>query len=965
MKKFDFKTLKENKWFFLISITVIFIVIFISFFFKESDPLQEEITDGGEVSYSKLVINEIATNNKGTIMASDGGLYDWIEIYNGKSKDVNLTNYSLSDTKNEIKWSFPNGTIIKSGEYLIVFLGGIKTEGLIGNFKLSSKGGETLALRNSNKKIIDAVETKALTNDQVMARNLSGSWEIYGIATPGNINTKEGFNSYINSIAKEESFLTINEVLPVNKGIFKNSFNEYSGYIELKNTGNDSISLKEFAISDEENKPFKYTLPDITLNKGEIFLIYTSNRNTNYDGEYHASFKLNDKNGNVLLTHLNKLVENIKYESLPNGYALAKENNEMIPITSISPGHNNDKEGINSFQKKYLKLSEGLVISEVMTKNATLLSHNGGKTYDWIELYNNSNENINLKEYCLAKSDTNCSNKLPDIVLKPKNYYVLMASGDKNLSNNSYTHIDFKIGDNDAVYLFKENKIIDSIFIPKLDVGSSIGKDLNYGIYYYTNPTPKEANKTGIMAVTLPPTINQVGGIYNDVNELIISFKGDGIIYYTTDGTTPTSNSTKYSEDIVLNKTTVLKAIAIGKDKKASEILTNSYIINENHTIPVMSVSLNPSEFSYINSHAWELEVEKTAYVEYFDGDNGFNEPCGLKLFGGSTRGPAKKSYALKFRKIYGTGTLNYQVFDNRDYSTFDSLVLRTGSQDEYAEGYTRAMIRDILGTSLVDGVTNVYVQAYKTIILYINGNYRGIYFIREKIDDDYVTNNFNLSNKDETDLLRIDGEVKSGNKNEYNKLIDYINNNDLSNNIHYEYVKSKIDIDSLIDFWVAESYVTNNDIVNCRYFRNPSLDNGKWKFIFYDLDWAWYNYDRNYYKFATDSVGMTVNGYSTILLRNLMKNDNFKTRFIERVSYQLKNVWNKERIYSYMEKELSQLEPELKRNYERWGYSMDDHNEAVELLKEYIEKRENVMKKQTKSFFSLSNEEMTKYFGE
>ncbi len=960
MPHFNKDIFLKNRLFLIISGLVIITFLVISLFVSNNNIEAEDLTTNGKSDITKLVINEISSNNSGTIMAPDGGIYDWIEIYNGKSKDINLTNYSLSDNTSKIKWVFPDNTIIKSEEYLVIFLSGKASEGLIANFKLSSSGSENLILRNSQKDVVDAVELTNLTSNEVMGRDLEGFWHIYNQATPGFLNTLEGYTAFIASLnSTEDNKLVINEVLPNNKGRFQNLNDEYSGYIELKNTGDKTINLSSYAISNDKDKPFKYNLPNINLKKDEVFLIYTSGKSYHENNEYSANFELKNKTGNAILSYQGQIIEIASYENMANGLALIKENDVLVEGANISPGYENTKNGISSFQKKYLNTNSTLIISEVMTSNYALLPQNGSKYYDWIELYNNSGKDINLSSYCLGKEDTSCNDKLPNITLKSGEYYIFMASGDSNLSNDSYKHLNFKIGDNDALYLFYNSKIVDTLFIPDLDPGYSYGKAFDYGEYYYSSPTPKTSNQNGIIAISTPPIFNKVGGIYNNVENIMVELTGEGDIFYTMDGSKPTSSSNKYNAPIKLTKTTILKAISINKDKRVSNVVTNSYIINENHTVPVISISLNPSDFSYLNNNAWTVGIEVPAYAEYFDDNNGFKISSALKLFGGTTRGPAKKSYALKFSKEFGDGTLNYKIFENRDYSTYEDLVLRTASQDE-----DRAIIRDLLGTSLVDGVTNAYVQAYKTVILYINGNYWGLYYLREKTDENYVSNNFNVSPLG-TDLLRVDGELKSGTKTAYNSLIKYLNSYNLSNDEYYDHVASLIDIDSFIDFWVAETYTTNNDIVNYRYFRNPNLDDGKWKFVFYDLDWAFYNYEKNYYEFATNPGGMTVNNYSTVLLRNLMKNDKFKKRFVERVSYQLKNVWNQERINAKMDEILNELEPELERNFKRWNLSRSDFEYQLGRLKEYISKREKYMISQTKSFFNLTDEEVEYYFGD
>ncbi len=960
MLHFNKKLLKENYRFLLIALGAIAIFLVLSLLLNNKAVKEESLPTNGKSSVSKLIINEVSSNNNGTIMAPDGGVYDWVEIYNGKSKDINLTNYSLSDTQNKIKWVFPDNTIIKSGEYLVIFLSGKTGSGLIANFKLSSSGSEDLILRNSDKSIIDAVELTALSSNEVMGRDLNGAWHVYNEATPGFLNTLEGYNAYLKSLKISTSnALVINEVLPNNKGRFKNLNGGYSGYMELKNTGTKTINLSNYAISNDKGKPFKYNLPNVNLAAGEVFLIFTSGNSYHKNGEYSTSFELKNKTGEAVLSYQGQVLEIASYENMANGLALVKEANEFVESNDLSPGFNNSSKGIEAYQKKYLPTNNTLIISEVMTSNYAYLPQNGSKYYDWIELYNNSKKDINLSDYCLSKEDTSCSVKLPNITLKAGEYYVFMASGDSNLSNNSYKHLNFKIGANDTIYLFKANIIIDTLFIPLLDPGYSYGKNISYGEYYYSSPTPLTVNNSGILAISSPPTYNQVGGIYNDIDSLEVKLSGEGTIYYTTDGSKPTTASNKYSSPLKLTKTTVIKAITVNLDKRNSSVVTNSYIINENHTVPVMSISLDNGNFSYLNKNAWTVGIEVPSYVEFFENGSGFKLGAGLRLFGGTTRGPAKKSYALKFNKENGGGTLNYQVFSNRDYATFEDLVLRTASQDE-----DRAIIRDLLGTSLVDGVTKAYVQAYKTIILYVNGEYWGLYYLREKTDENYVANNFNVDASG-TDVLRVDGELKSGTRTAYSNLVSYINSHDLSKDECYDYVANLVDIDSFIDFWVAETYVTNNDIVNYRYFRNPKLDDGKWKFVFYDLDWAFYNYEKNYYAFATSPAGMTPRGYTTVLLRNLVKNEKFQKKFVERVSYQLKNVWNEERVTAKMNAILKGIEPELTRNFNRWNLKRTDFEYQLGRLKTYLAKRKTYMISQTKAFFNLTDKEVEEYFGD
>ena len=55
-----------------------------------SKTLDKKDFESGDVNISKLVINEIMSANKGTYADENGKIYDYIEIYNGNVKDINL-----------------------------------------------------------------------------------------------------------------------------------------------------------------------------------------------------------------------------------------------------------------------------------------------------------------------------------------------------------------------------------------------------------------------------------------------------------------------------------------------------------------------------------------------------------------------------------------------------------------------------------------------------------------------------------------------------------------------------------------------------------------------------------------------------------------------------------------------------------------------------------------------------------
>lgn len=70
----------------------------------------------GSASALKLIVNEI--NYKSSPFKDAG---DWIELYNNGAKEVDLTGWFVQDSKSYNKYFFPDNTIIKSGEYLVLY----------------------------------------------------------------------------------------------------------------------------------------------------------------------------------------------------------------------------------------------------------------------------------------------------------------------------------------------------------------------------------------------------------------------------------------------------------------------------------------------------------------------------------------------------------------------------------------------------------------------------------------------------------------------------------------------------------------------------------------------------------------------------------------------------------------------------------------------------------------------------
>ena len=142
-----------------------------------------------------ICINEFMTKNETAIADSDGDYSDFIELYNPGSSDVDLSGMFLSDDINDVtKWSFPEGSVIKAGEYLVIFASGKdkKVENEIHtDFKLS-QNDNGIIMSDKRQKKIDSVQM-VLIPDNVSYGLKDGVWMFVPKPTPSAENTTPAF----------------------------------------------------------------------------------------------------------------------------------------------------------------------------------------------------------------------------------------------------------------------------------------------------------------------------------------------------------------------------------------------------------------------------------------------------------------------------------------------------------------------------------------------------------------------------------------------------------------------------------------------------------------------------------------------------------------------------------------------------------------------------------------------------
>jgi hypothetical protein len=305
-------------------------------------------------------------------------------------------------------------------------------------------------------------------------------------------------------------------------------------------------------------------------------------------------------------------------------------------------------------------------------------------------------------------------------------------------------------------------------------------------------------------------------------------------------------------------------------------------------------------------------------------------------MFGRQIR---QKAFTLYARNKYGDGDFDFPLFPSKSINSFKRFLLRCSSND-----FNRTYIRDAMMNGLVIGQMDVDYQAYQPAMVYMNGVFWGLYNIREKTNQFYPESNYGI-NRDLVDLVEGIDRTAHGDGAKYQELIQFVTNSDMTLPENYEYVKRQMDIVEFMNYYITEIYVCNRDWLhqNIKCWREHS-DNGKWRWLLYDMDWGFSGevqlgsdqYTDNTVRWVLDQAE------ASLLFRRLILNDDFKEEFVQRFVTHINLTFSPERVHTVISAMQDQILPEMPRQIERWGAikSMEYWNEQMTILHLFAENR-------------------------
>jgi hypothetical protein len=359
------------------------------------------------------------------------------------------------------------------------------------------------------------------------------------------------------------------------------------------------------------------------------------------------------------------------------------------------------------------------------------------------------------------------------------------------------------------------------------------------------------------------------------------------------------------------------------------------------------------SEFPHVGANFWK-DMEKAIHMQVFEprGKLGISLDGGIQIGGQYSRAMPQKTFNVFARKRYGSDVMEYPFFPGKTLSTQKAITLRTSGQDA-----AMSKIRDAMMTRLIAD-TGLDYQAYRPCVVFLNGEYWGLYNIRERINKFFIAYNHGVD-PEKVDLLQGNTMVREGNADHYVAMRSFVASNDMSRMDNYEHVKTLMDVENFMDYWIAEIYFANTDSANIRFWRERT-EGARWRWIVYDTDWGFFDVDHNSLAYVTNPEGTGIGKHlSTVLLVNLLKNDEFREEFIRRLAYHLNVTFAPERVVGIIDEMAAAIEPEMPAHRQRWGGTMSGWRNHIQRLRTFAEKRPAIVTGHIQRKFNLTHQEM------
>lgn len=589
-----------------------------------------------------------------------------------------------------------------------------------------------------------------------------------------------------------------------------------------------------------------------------------------------------------------------------------------------------------------------VVINELMSNNRSTIQDADGDYSDWIELYNPGPASVDLQGYYLSDNiDSLLKWRFPTRVVGAGGYVRVWCSGKNRAVAGSSLHTNFSLSSQGETIFLSDSfgVVIDNVPAVYLPADKTYGRYPNGSstLVYLSGPTPLASNNLasplqGIIAGT--PLFNYPGGFYTDSIYLSLTHPDPNVIIrYTLDGSDPTNSSPMFIAPLLIKnrdadtnyysmirtcyrvhfwlpdwnppignvfKATVVRAAAFRSGYLQGPTQTYTYFVDDSifgryGNLPVISVVSDPKNLfndttgiyvpgiNYVPGTFqanYYMPWDRPANIEMYlpDGRMAFNSNFKIDVNGQSSQSSPQKALNVNASSDYGISKINYPLFENttgptRYIASFDKIKLRAWGSDR-----DKALFRDAYCSKFMEK-TDLDFEAYRPVVVFIDGEYWGLQEMRERDRDKGYYESHYLINAKNPGFDILDGagaNVLEGDSLHWTAMMDFIATHPISDSANYAYLKTQMDVNSFMLHYLFSIYMSRSDWPDQNEAKwRPRTADGKWKWIMWDMDATVAYYLNPWYDmFAQAITGSRGYGPSD-LLDSLLSNTEFKNNWI------------------------------------------------------------------------------------
>lgn len=402
--------------------------------------------------------------------------------------------------------------------------------------------------------------------------------------------------------------------------------------------------------------------------------------------------------------------------------------------------------------------------------------------------------------------------------------------------------------------------------------------------------------------------------------------------------------------DYPIDKCTVVRAAYRDEDGRFGEVTTKTYFVGYDEKagydgMNVISVVTDPDNLfdqdtgiyvlgriheeqfdaASTTSHWWKWaanfhqrgrEWERAASIQIFDADRTLlvNQECGIRIQGGGSRGFLPRSMSLYAREEYDEDGRFYVDLFGTDYQA-DTVTLFAGGND-----YT-AKFRDRLISELVKD-RNFATMHYEPYVMFLDGEYWGVYWLTEKYNDAFVGYYYDVEKKNVV-MIKND-ELAEGEEADYGlytDMVDHMTSTDFTVPGSYEYACGIIDMQSFIDYYAAEIYIgrygdwpmTNFALWRTRQTGGEGYEDGKWRWMLFDVNSGTTTAGLT----QADTLSLTMD--TSNMFYSLCQSGEFRKQFTLTFMDLANTCFAKENVDDTIEKAAAQIAEPMKVNHKRF----------------------------------------------